>query len=78
MIFKINAKRTQNLTSINQTLLAFYIYKINFYYHVKSICLMILFLIYLIERFDCFLDKSFKIIMNKSILLITRFKIIYN
>ena len=37
MIFKINAKRTQNLTSLNQTLLAFYIYKINFYYQTLNL-----------------------------------------
>ena len=51
------------------------------YYYIfvdKRIYLIILFLIYLVDRFNCLLDNSFKIIITSFVLLITLFNIIYS
>ena len=44
----------------------------------RRIYLIILFLIYLVDRFDYLLNNSSKIIITSFVLLITLFKIIYN
>ena len=44
----------------------------------KRIYLIILFLIYLVDRFDCFLDSSSRIIITSLVLLIILLNIIYN
>ena len=49
-----------------------------FYCCEKSIYLIILLLIYLVNRLNCLLNKSSEIIINNPVLLMIRFKIIYN